>query len=232
MGYSCFNTQWVGILWVVAVLMQFGVCSSSSSSSEAQSLECPYPPGEENTRVEFQQLTDRFWAYDTQSKQWKLVELPFDLWSCNNGCCSKIGTIQNSNKNYSSPHDENNPIVEEEKDTQCPDDMDAESSGDEDLNLVPPLPIRTRMSLTVMSETSIWMTGESGSIYERFWNGMNWVIAPHDLPPSAGYATSVFAINHTFMALSEAGNVYQVKNQDWFRANLILFSIVVFHFLE
>ncbi|KAK6144061.1 hypothetical protein DH2020_020881 [Rehmannia glutinosa] len=61
-----------------------------------------------------------------------------------------------------------------------------------------------------MSETSVWVTGESGSIYERFWNGLQWVIAPHGLPVSAGYAVSVFIVNQTILALSEAGYLYQL----------------------
>lgn len=71
--------------------------------------------------------------------------------------------------------------------------------------------LRKRVSLTKMSETSIWITAESGSIYERFWNGVQWVIAPHDLPSSAGPAVSVFKVNQTILALSEAGFLYQVR---------------------
>lgn len=73
------------------------------------------------------------------------------------------------------------------------------------------LPLRKRVSLTKMSETSIWITAESGSIYERFWNGVQWVIAPHDLPSSAGPAVSVFKVNQTILALSEAGFLYQMQ---------------------
>lgn len=70
---------------------------------------------------------------------------------------------------------------------------------------------RKRISLIKMSEDSIWVTGVSGSIYERFWNGVQWVIAPHELPVQAGYAVSVFLINHTVLALSEAGILYQMQ---------------------
>lgn len=72
------------------------------------------------------------------------------------------------------------------------------------------LPLRKRISLTKMSDESIWVTGESGSIYERFWNGVQWVIAPHDLPVFAGHAISIFIVNQTILALSEAGILYQV----------------------
>ncbi|XP_068661787.1 uncharacterized protein [Aristolochia californica] len=61
-----------------------------------------------------------------------------------------------------------------------------------------------------MTEGSVWITGESGSIYERFWNGIQWVIAPHDLPVSAGFAVSVFIINQTILSLSEAGTFNQL----------------------
>ncbi|GJY38337.1 hypothetical protein Tco_0424701 [Tanacetum coccineum] len=69
---------------------------------------------------------------------------------------------------------------------------------------------RKRLSVTKMSDDSIWVTGISGSIYERFWNGIQWVIAPHELPLQAGYAVSVFLVNHTVLALSEAGILYQL----------------------
>lgn len=70
---------------------------------------------------------------------------------------------------------------------------------------------RKRISLIKMAEDSIWVTGVSGSIYERFWNGIQWVIAPHELPLQAGYAVSVFLVNHTVLALSEAGILYQMQ---------------------
>lgn len=72
------------------------------------------------------------------------------------------------------------------------------------------LPMRKRISLTKMSDSSVWIVGESGFIYERFWNGLEWVIAPHDLPISQGRAVAVFIISQKFLALSESGNLYQV----------------------
>ncbi|GFQ01233.1 hypothetical protein PHJA_002267200 [Phtheirospermum japonicum] len=75
----------------------------------------------------------------------------------------------------------------------------------------PFLPLRKRISLTKMSENSIWVTGESGMIYERFWNGLQWVVAPHALPVYAGYAVSVFLVNQKILALSEAGHLYQMQ---------------------
>ena len=64
--------------------------------------------------------------------------------------------------------------------------------------------------ITKMSEASIWVTAQSGSIYERFWNGVQWVLAPHELPTSAGHAISIFIVNQTILALSEARVLYQV----------------------
>ncbi|XP_028798755.1 uncharacterized protein LOC114754157 isoform X2 [Neltuma alba] len=75
------------------------------------------------------------------------------------------------------------------------------------------LPQRKRLSLTKLSDSSVWVTGESGSIYERFWNGLQWVIAPHELPIQAGRAIAVFVINQTILALSEAGLLYQMQVQ-------------------
>lgn len=85
---------------------------------------------------------------------------------------------------------------------------DGDGGVDESSDIV--LPLRKRISLTKMSETSIWVTGVSGSVYERFWNGVQWVIAPHDLPISAGPAISVFIVNQRILALAEAGVLYQV----------------------
>lgn len=176
------------LLWVIAIAIP-------ALKFRVQSLQCPYPPPAERPVGDFVQLTDRFWAYDSDSKQWKRLELPFDLLSCINDSCIKVGSIEDKNR---SPYD-HNLIVHQE-----------DASDDENLNLNPHLPLRTRTSLRAISESSVWITGESGSIYERFWNGIQWVIAPHDLPASAGYAISVFAVKETFMALSEAGVLYQL----------------------
>lgn len=75
------------------------------------------------------------------------------------------------------------------------------------------LPQRKRISLTKMSDTSVWITGEDGSIYERLRNGMEWVMVPHDSTLSAGSAISVFVINQTILALIESGKLYQMRMQ-------------------
>eukprot|EP01018_Ginkgo_biloba_P038073 Gb_29036 [translate_table: standard] len=195
------------LLWIIAIIAQVLKIALAAS----QSLPCPFPAAEE-PELNFVQQTDRFWAYDSHFNRWEKIELPFDLFSCINDNCSKVGSIE-AQQNKQSNHENHNPdnynsvMMDKAEETMVISD-DEVSLTDEHLT---PLPVRTRMSLSVMSETAVWITGESGSIYERFWNGIQWVIAPHDLPLSAGYATSVFTVNHTFMALSEAGLLYQLK---------------------
>ncbi|CAA6657004.1 unnamed protein product [Spirodela intermedia] len=97
--------------------------------------------------------------------------------------------------------------------------------GEEEQNLPPAakgtdegsdqeLPVRRGFSLTRMSEGSIWVTGQSGSIYERFWNGVQWVAAPHELPLAAGRAVSVFIVSQTVLVLSELGKLYKLQVSD------------------
>ncbi|KAH6834235.1 hypothetical protein C2S53_004598 [Perilla frutescens var. hirtella] len=133
----------------------------------------------------FEQRSERFWELNQQSNSWVEVQLPYNLTSCIDSNCTVVNSIQESNK-----YDRRD---------------DGGGCGYE------ALPLRKRISLTKMSETSVWVTGESGSIYERFWNGLQWVIAPHDLPLSAGYAVSVFMVNQTILALSQAGPLYQMQ---------------------
>lgn len=157
----------------------------------------------------FKQKTNKFWEYQEQSNTWVEISVPFDLMSCINGTCTKVGSIEQLARKPG--HD---PPVhsQEEEDTRLQGD-DAEDAND------PVLPIRKRISLTRMSESSVWVTGQSGSIYERFWNGVMWVIAPHELPTSAGYATATFIVNTTILALSEAGILYQVSWSRWFNSS-------------
>lgn len=166
---------------------------------------CPHHFVQETNR-QFQQKTDRFWEFNEQSNSWVEVELPYDLLSCVNDNCSKVGSIS--------------PITTEtedqlEREYDVHEGRESEKKKDsyerQEENSDPILPLRKRISLTRMSETSIWVTGESGSIYERFWNGVQWVIAPHDLPALAGRAISVFIVNQTILALSDAGSLYQMQ---------------------
>ncbi|XP_059308535.1 uncharacterized protein LOC132059770 isoform X2 [Lycium ferocissimum] len=144
----------------------------------------------------FEQKTNRFWEYDDQSNSWIQVNLPYDLVSCFNDNCTKVNRIDQTT--YQEPEKQREIVITKVK--------------DEEKNSYSYLPLRKRVSLTKMSETSIWITGVSGSIYERFWNGLQWVIAPHDLPISAGYAVSVFIVNQTILALSESGYLYQLSD--------------------
>ncbi|KAL5719933.1 hypothetical protein ACHQM5_012655 [Ranunculus cassubicifolius] len=137
----------------------------------------------QKTPQTFEKRSERFWEFDRKSNSWVEVDLPFDLVSCVNENCTKVASINQTPKKKETVTAEGSDVVQA---------------------------VRKRVSLTQMSETSIWVTGESGCIYERFWNGVQWVIAPHDLPMSAGPAVSVFLINQTILALSEAGNLYQL----------------------
>ncbi|KAK9128786.1 hypothetical protein Syun_017583 [Stephania yunnanensis] len=162
---------------------------------------CPHHFIEQNDQV-FEQKTDKFWKFDEQSNSWVEVDLPFDLLSCVNGNCTKVGRIEKSEKKEES--------TEKGEDSKGKGGLDANGAVlNESSDMV--LQRRKRISLTRMSDTSIWVTGESGSIYERFWNGLNWVIAPHDLPISGGAAVSIFFVNRTILALSEVGNLYQLQ---------------------
>ena len=162
---------------------------------------CPY----QNLNQRFEQKTDKFWVFSEQTETWVEAKLPYDLLSCVDGDCRKVGSILQSEKKTTQQVLELEDKLDEQKISDENKDSKMES---EDVVL----PQRKRISLTKISETSMWVTGESGSIYERFWNGMEWVILSHDLPVSAGSAVSVFVINQTILALSEAGKLYQVKN--------------------
>ncbi|XP_060216062.1 uncharacterized protein LOC132643611 isoform X2 [Lycium barbarum] len=144
----------------------------------------------------FEQKTNRFWEYDDQSNSWIQVNLPYDLVSCFNDNCTKVNRIDQTTSQE--PEKQREIVITKVK--------------DEEKKSYSYLPLRKRVSLKKMSETSIWITGVSGSIYERFWNGLQWVIAPHDLPISAGYAISVFIVNQTILALSESGYLYQLSD--------------------
>ncbi|PON59094.1 hypothetical protein PanWU01x14_162130 [Parasponia andersonii] len=148
---------------------------------------------------QFEQKTDRFWEFKEETNSWVEVELPYDLFSCVNDNCTKVGSIR--------------PKCSEKENQEKEYDASEKKDGSEDQkkNSDVALPLRKRISLTKMSETSIWVTGESGCIYERFWNGVQWVVAPHDLPISSGHAASVFIVNHTILALSESGSLYQMQ---------------------
>jgi hypothetical protein len=148
---------------------------------------CPLHP-HPRREAEFKQKTNKFWEYQEQSNTWVEISMPFNLMSCINGTCTKVGSIKQPERKHGRAS-----ISNQEKDTD------------------PALPTRKRISLARMSESSVWVTGQSGSIYERFWNGVMWVIAPHELPTSAGYATATFIVNTTILALSEAGILYQVS---------------------
>nr|CAD1828999.1 unnamed protein product [Ananas comosus var. bracteatus] len=155
---------------------------------------CPLLPPSRKSEAKFQQKTSKFWEFEEKSNTWVEITLPFDLISCVNSTCTKVGSIDSVSNEQSQVS------------------VQHERGGDERIdNSEPVLPIRRRISLTRMSEASVWVTGQSGSIYERFWNGVQWVIAPHELQTEAGYAVSTFVVNQTILALSEVGILYQLQ---------------------
>ncbi|XP_061359637.1 uncharacterized protein LOC133303696 isoform X2 [Gastrolobium bilobum] len=178
------------LIYGIWVLLYVSSCTLVASPSC-----CPYQFFQQSNR-RFEQKTDRFWKFSEQADRWVEVQLPCDLVGC-----SKVNTREES---LDQEHEF------DDKKTSL-DNKDGELGVEEPFDVV--LPLRKRISLTKMSDTSIWVTGESGSIYERFWNGLEWVIAPHDLPISSGRAIAVFIINQRIIALSEAGNLYQMHLQ-------------------
>lgn len=156
---------------------------------------------------QFEQKTDRFWEFKEQTNSWVEVELPYDLVHCVNDVCTKVGSIGRTGIDKDSPEKEEHDVPGKKESWRK---KEGYGGSVEEVSDIVVLPLRKRISLTKMSDTSIWVTGQSGSIYERFWNGVQWVLAPHDLPISAGHAISVFIINQTILALSESGNLYQV----------------------
>ncbi|PSR90173.1 Large neutral amino acids transporter small subunit like [Actinidia chinensis var. chinensis] len=150
------------------------------------------------TDRKFEQKTDKFWEFEEQSNSWVEVELPYDLISCVNDNCTKVGSINQVPKKRRD---------EVEREFGERERIIRKKGTVENLNS----DVGKRVSLIKMSENSVWVTGASGSIYERFWNGVQWVVAPHDLPVQAGPASSVFIVNQTILALSEAGSLYQMQ---------------------
>lgn len=180
-------------IWVFSILILFVASNSSVSLCPHQFL-----PGIDR---KFEQKTDRFWEFEEQSNSWVEVELPYDLISCVNDNCTKVGSI--GKHDHQGTKQGKTEKVEREAEER------ERKKKDDGIGLAV-LPVRKRVRLIKMSENSVWVVGVSGSIYERYWNGVQWVIAPHDLPVLAGPANSVFIVNQTIFALSEAGNLFQV----------------------
>lgn len=182
-------------------------------TSSAASSWCPHFVHQQTTsQQQFEQKTDRFWEFQEQSNSWVEVKLPFDLVSCVNDNCTKVGLIDQTTR---TKHEQlENEIDVSNQNNLKTKDGGGDMGGQEEKNSGIILPLRKRISLTKMSDTSVWVTGESGSIYERFWNGVQWVIAPHDLQISAGGAVSVLIVNQTILAISDEGNLYQLQLSD------------------
>lgn len=198
------------LIWVIIIqslfLIKIPSCSCSSSSR------CQHHHIHQHTNRKFEQKTTIFWEFEEESKTWVRVKLPYDLLSCvnDNNNCTKVGIIEPINERN---NDETRIELDRKQDSSKEDGQSERKKKmiKKDERKIGVLASRKRISLTKMSDDSIWVTGVSGSIFERFWNGLQWVIAPHDLPVQAGYAVSIFLVNHTVFALSEAGILYQIQ---------------------
>lgn len=183
---------------------------------------CPYQFFQQSNR-RFEQKTDRFWKFSEEADRWVEVQLPCDLMiSGSDGECGKVKNRKKESLDQEHGFDDKKKRLDRK-------DGKIGVLGPFDVVL---MPLRKRISLTKMSETSVWVTGEIGSIYERFWNGLEWVFAPHDLPISAGRAVAVFIINQMILALSESGNLYEVinicsLNSISFRISTLLFGYML-----
>ncbi|XP_074579716.1 uncharacterized protein LOC141836182 isoform X2 [Curcuma longa] len=168
-------------------LLLLATCAMSQIMLFFVSPVCSWLPSQ-SAETQFVQKTNKFWEFEEQRNTWVEISLPYDLISCVDDNCSKAASIV---------------------------DMDQKQAGleseDEEEEHDAALPLRRRISLTRMSEASVWVTGQSGSIFERFWNGVKWLIAPHELPGPTARAISVFIVNQTILALSEAGQLYQLQ---------------------
>lgn len=182
---------------------------------------CPYQFFQQSNR-RFEQKTDRFWKFSEEADRWVEVQLPCDLISGGDSECGKVKNRREESLDQEHGFDDKKKRLDRK-------DGKIGVLGPFDVVL---MPLRKRISLNKMSETSVWVTGESGSIYERFWNGLEWVFAPHDLPISAGHAVAVFIINQMILALSESGNLYEVinicsLNSISFRISTLLFGYML-----
>lgn len=184
------------LIYGMWLLLSVSFCCTTTVAGCASCC-CPHQFFQQSNR-RFEQKTDRFWKFSEQADRWVEVKLPCDLVPC----------VDRREESLEQEHE----LLDDKKKTSL--DVKDGKRGVKEENLddvvVVLLPLRKRVSLTKMSETSLWVTGESGCIYERFWNGLEWVIAPHDLPISAGRAIAVFIISQKILALSETGNLYQV----------------------
>lgn len=179
----------MSIIIISPAILLFAILSTCAAS------DCDSYQYIRQSEQKFEQKSKRFWEFNEQSNSWVEVKLPYNLVSCIDGNCTVVSSIQEEDVGGGGTEE------------RSPSHAAAEAAA---VAVAASLGVRKRISLTLMSETSVWVTGESGSIYERFWNGLQWVIAPHDLPLTAGYAVSVFMVNQTILALSQQGLLYQV----------------------
>ncbi|CAM6104128.1 unnamed protein product [Calypogeia fissa] len=189
----------------------------------------------------FVQHSSKFWAFDRASNSWRLTDLSClfangSWWhSCSGG---RKATTRNSEQQLPKYESANSAKFFKDPNQQHPNGRSMENmdDGSEKLqtrnaprnmksgSINPPnthepeedlmsssQSVPGRVSMVRFSDVSLWITGQSGAIYERFWNGVQWVVIPHDLPAFSGRATTVMSVNRTMVAMSESGILHQLQ---------------------
>ncbi|KAL2645054.1 hypothetical protein R1flu_012641 [Riccia fluitans] len=191
------------LLWLLA--MSHEAIAECPSNSVQALLSTPPPPTPAAAAASaFVQHSNKFWAYDRVSKSWTETDV-----SClfSNGSWWHSCSIGRKTKPSA-----DQPLEFTSKDVASKQvNSEGEPSVAEKVEASEELSSLMRISMVRFSEVSLWITGQSGAIYERFWNGVQWVVIPHDLPAFAGHATSVLSVNRTMITMSESGVLYQLQ---------------------
>lgn len=109
----------------------------------------------------FEQKNTRFWELSEETNAWVEVKLPYDLISCINDNCTVVNTIQEPRKEAHKDGDKTD--GSDQRDSLGKNKKDDDGGGkkqERKMTSHPFLPVRKRISLTKMSERSIWVTGE------------------------------------------------------------------------
>ncbi|BBN02887.1 hypothetical protein MPTK1_2g18990 [Marchantia polymorpha subsp. ruderalis] len=223
------GSKLLGVLWVLAVIHE-AIALSALSTNFAQAQLAHNPPA-----AAFVQRSNKFWAYDRVSKSWTETDISClfnngSWWhSCSGGRKTRVSSSSPSGQPLefssghfakggtgASPQHTNSDGGSSAHDGKTSASSSSSSSGaaaEAEAEAPPPEELTSlmRISMVRFSDVSLWITGQSGSIYERFWNGVQWVVIPHDLPAFAGRATGVLSVNRTMVAMSESGILYQLQ---------------------
>lgn len=216
------GSRLLGVLWALALIHE-AIALSALSTNFVQA-ELHHNP---RAAAAFVQHSDKFWAYDRVTKSWTETDLSClfnngSWWhSCSMGRKTKASSprtsgqpLQFSSKGDPRTRHEMNSEDGSSSASSSAEAEDSKTSCDSSSTSAPPLELSSlrRISMVRFSDVSLWITGQSGAIYERFWNGVQWVVIPHDLPAFAGRATAVLSVNRTMVAMSESGILYQVRS--------------------